>query len=63
MISIISTKQELQTYRAIIIDDNSPMFTITSNIINSNPKAAFTRQVSSQAFEHTPLYVQVSKDV
>lgn len=63
MISIISAKQELQTYRAIVIDDNSPMFTITSKIINSNPKAAFTRQIGRQALKHTPLYVQVSKDV
>ena len=65
MFSIISTnKESIQTYRAIVIDDNGPMFTGSSNIVKSNPKAAMSApQVNSQALEHTPLWVQVSKNI
>lgn len=63
MISIIPTyKEEILTYRAIIVDDNGPMVTGSSNIINS--KAAMSApQVNSQALEHAPLQVIVSKNI
>jgi hypothetical protein len=58
MISLVSKiQQEVQTYRAIIINDNSRVITGDSNITNS----MLAPKVASQALEHTPLHVQVSK--